>query len=102
MQVTKNIISSLYFPMIIRCGAKKYQQRICHTILNQRYFPILELLYRYRYDHIRNVAKRKKTRINNTSENVVIVFSDLKVDANRRAAYIKKAELLRRENRNKM
>ena len=76
--------------MIIRCGAKKYQQRICHTILNQRYFPILELLYRYRYDHIRDVAKGKKTRINNTSENVVIVFSDLKVDANRRAAYIKK------------
>ena len=90
MQVTKNIISSLYFPMIIRCGAKKYHRRICHTILNQRYFPILELLYRYRYDHIRDVAKGKKTRINNTSENVVIVFSDLKVEFDRRAAHIKR------------
>ena len=48
------------------------------------------------------LQKEKKTRINNTSENVVIVFSDLKFDANRHAAYIKKAELLRRENRNKM
>jgi hypothetical protein len=65
------------------CGVKKYQKRF-HTILNHLSVPILELLYRH--DHIRNVAK-EKTRINTTSENVVIVFLDLNVDANRRAVH---------------
>lgn len=51
------------------------------------------------HDHIRNVAK-EKTRINTTSENVVIVFSDLKVDSNRRAAHWKTE--LWEENRNKI
>jgi hypothetical protein len=75
---------------------KNIKKRI-HTILNHLPFPILELLYRH--DHIRNVAK-EKTRINTTSENVVIVFLDLNVDANRRAVHWK-AELWE-ENRNKI
>lgn len=102
MQVTKNIISSLYFPMIIRCGAKKYQQRICHTILNQRYFPILELLYRYRYDHIRNVAKRKKNSYQQHEWECCDSILRFKSRCKQTCGLHQKAELLRRENRNKM
>lgn len=42
--------------------------------------------YMESHDQIRNFAK-EKTRINTTSENVAIIFLDLKVGTNRRAAH---------------
>ena len=97
MQVTRNIIWSLYFPMIM-CGVKKYQKKDFIRFSISFHFQYWNY-YIDGHDHIRNVSK-EKTRINTTSPNVVIVFSDLKVDANRRAAQWK-AELWE-ENRNKI
>jgi hypothetical protein len=66
------------------CGVKKYQKKISYNSQSYSFSNIG--ITRYRHDHIRNVAK-EEIRINTTSENVVIVFLDLNVDANRRAVH---------------